>query len=458
MADPAADRAYRALSEAGGKVYVVGGAVRDALLHKNPKDIDLLVTGLPGDVVNHVLGQLEGNVDLTGKSFGVYRYRVAGHEVEIALPRTEKSTGDKRTDFDFNVDHQIPVEADLQRRDFTANAMAVSLDDGKLIDPFKGSRDISERKLETVIPDSFREDPTRLVRALVASSRHGLIPTERTRMQMGENSHRLGLESPDRIGAELDKLMRSENPAQAIRLARETGLLKHLIPELHNHFDFDQNNPHHNHTLGQHTLSVLEGVQNVSSDPDLRMAALFHDLGKPDSAWRNPETGSNHYYRGPNGEGNNHETVGSDIAGNRLTALRWPKGRTQRIQHLIQHHMFPAFDTERGARRFINRVGDEHADDLLTLRHADMYGKGTDDYQDTKTPVADMRQLVNDVRASGSATSQADLPINGRDIMQFFDMKPGPQVGQMLQRATEKVLEDPTFNNRDMLLNYLAHG
>lgn len=458
MADPAVDRSYKALADAGGKVYVVGGAVRDALLQKQPKDIDLMVAGLPEEVVAHVLSKLDGNVDLTGKSFGVYRYRVAGHEVEIALPRTEKSTGDKRTDFDFKVDHELPVEADLERRDFTANAMAVSLDDGKLIDPFEGAKDIEDKKLQTVHPDSFKEDPTRLVRALVASSRHGLAPTEQTRMQMDENAHRLGLESPDRIGAEMDKLMRSSNPAGAIRLAKETGMLKHLIPELHNHFDFDQNNPHHNHTLGQHTLSVLEGVQDASDDPDLRMAALFHDLGKPKSAWRNPDTGFNHYYRGPQGQGDNHEDVGVEIAGNRLNALRWPKKRTQYVQHIIQHHMFPAFDSERGARRFINKVGDEHADDLMTFRHADQYGKGTDEYQDTKTPVAIMRGHVQSVRNAGSATGQADLAITGRDIMQHLGIPPGPAVGQALQRATEKVLEDPTFNNRNDLLNYLSDG
>lgn len=457
MADPAVDRAYKALKDAGGKVYVVGGAVRDALLQKQPKDIDLMVQGLPSQVVSHVLGKLEGNVDLTGKSFGVYRYRTAGHEVEIALPRTEKSTGNKRTDFDFNIDENIPVEADLQRRDFTANAMAVSLDNGKLIDPFNGAKDIDDKKLQTVSPNSFKEDPTRLVRGLVAASRHGLIPTEELRGQMAENAHRLDLESPDRVGAEMDKLMRSDNPTGAIRLAKETGLLKHLVPELHNHFDYDQNNSHHNHSLGDHTLGVLEGVQKSSSDPDLRLAALFHDLGKPASAWRDPETGQSHYYRGPNDIGDNHEEVGAEIAGNRLDALRWPKRRTQRIQHLIANHMYPDFSSAKGARKFINKVGDEHADDLMTLRNADREGKGTSEWQGLD-PVARQRALVNQVRQAGSATQQADLPITGKDIMEHLGISPGPAVGEALQRATDKVIEDPSFNNRNDLLNFLSDG
>jgi poly(A) polymerase len=348
--DPAVWNAYQALRKAGGTVYVVGGAVRDALLQKEPKDIDLMVTGVPSEQVNYVLENLPGRVDLTGKNFGVYRYNTKGHEVEIALPRTERSTGDRRVDFEVNVDHSLPVEDDLLRRDFTVNSMAVDLDSGRLVDPYGGARDIEQRALRTTHPASFREDPTRLIRALVMNGRYGFTPDEATRQQMRENAVRLPLESADAKQPIIEKLMKSNRPAQGIRLAQETGLLPHMFPEVASHWDFDQNNPHHNYSLGEHLTNVLEGVSEQSDDPDLRMAALLHDIGKPASAWTNPDTGFNHYYRGPEGQGADHEAVGAEMAENRLHALRWPKARSKRIVHLIQHHMFPAFSGAKGAR------------------------------------------------------------------------------------------------------------
>jgi tRNA nucleotidyltransferase (CCA-adding enzyme) len=450
--DPAVWNAYQALRNAGGQVYVVGGAVRDALLQKEPKDIDLMVTGVPSEQVNHVLENLPGRVDLTGKSFGVYRYNVKGHEVEIALPRTERSTGDRRVDFDVTVDHDLPVEDDLLRRDFTVNSMAVDLDSGRLVDPYGGARDIDERKLRTTHPASFREDPTRLIRALVMHGRYGFNPDESTRQQMVENAIRLPLESADAKQAIIEKLMKSSHPAAGVRLAHETGLLKHIFPEVETHWDFDQNNPHHNYTLGEHLLNVLDGVSELSDDPDLRMAALLHDIGKPASAWKNPDTGFNHYYRGPEGQGADHEAVGAEMAQMRLDGLRWPKARSKRITHLIQHHMFPAFSSAKGARKFLHRVGDEHANDLLTLRYADQRGKGqAPEEVAARTHVDTQRGLVEQVRSAQEPTSQSALSINGNDLISL-GLKPGPALGEVLRQLTDDVIEDPALNDRDSLM------
>ena len=447
--DPAVWTAYRALHKAGGQVYVVGGAVRDALMQKEPKDIDLMVSGLPPGQVHSVLDQLPGRVDLTGKDFGVFRYRTKGREVEIALPRTERSTGPRRVDFKTSVDHTLSVEADLHRRDFTANAMAVDLDKGQLIDPHSGAQDIANGRLDTVHENSFQEDPTRLLRALAVSSRHGLAPSGKTRKEMTQNASRLDDESRERIQAELDKIFASSNPAGAMRTAQETGLLKHIFPEVSSHFDYDQNNPHHAQNLGVHLLHVLGNVSQASDDPDLRLAGLLHDIGKPQSAWVDPQTGFNHYYRGV-GQGDDHETVGAQDAAARLQALKYPKARIDRVSQLISHHMFPAFSSSKGARRFLNRVGD-HADDLLILRQADQYGKGTDEYQDTKIHPDAMRELVGEVRAANEPTKQADLAINGNDIVGLGVS--GPQVGEILRSLSLSVVDDPSLNTRDSLLN-----
>ncbi len=452
MTDPAVWNAYKALHKAGGKVYVVGGAVRDALLQKEPKDIDLMVAGLPSEDVNAILHNLPGRVDLTGKNFGVYRYKDRNHEVEIALPRTESSTGDKRTDFDVKVDHTLPVEDDLLRRDFTINSMAVNLEDGKLIDPYGGADDIEHRRLHTTHPSSFQEDPTRLLRALVMAGRYGLHPDEKTRHEIAENAHRIDFESPDATQPILDKLFASHDPARAIRLAHETGLLKHIFPEVEHNWDYDQNNPHHNHTLGEHLVNVLENISRKSSDPDLRLAALLHDVGKPASAWVNPDTGKHHYYRGPEGQGNDHEIVGAQMADARLRALKWPTARSKRIQHIITHHMWPAFSSPKGARKFIHRVGDEHADDLLTFRWADQHGKGQTPAEiAARTSVDTQRGLVEQSRSAQEPTSQSALSVNGNDII-GLGVKAGPEVGAILRKLTDDVVEDPKLNDRNALL------
>lgn len=452
LTDPAVWNAYKALKRAGGEVYVVGGAVRDALLQKEPKDIDLMVTGVPTEQVDAVLSALPGRVDLTGKNFGVYRYRTRGKEVEIALPRTEKSTGDRRVHFDVDVDHNLPVEDDLRRRDFTVNSMAVNMDSGHLIDPYGGADDIEHRRLHTTHPASFAEDPTRLVRALVMAGRYGLHPDERTRHEIEENAHRLDLESPDAVQPILDKLFASHDPARAIRLAHETGLLKHIFPEVEHNWDFDQNNPHHNYKLGEHLVNVLENVSHQSSDPDLRVAALLHDVGKPASAWTNPETGFNHYYRGPEGQGDDHEVVGARMAEDRLRSLKWPTARIKRISHIINHHMWPAFSSTKGARKFLNRVGDEHADDLLTFRWADQHGKGQSPAElAARTSVDQQRGLVEQSRSKQEPTSTSALSVNGNDII-GLGVKAGPEVGAILRKLTDDVIEEPSLNDRNALL------
>jgi tRNA nucleotidyltransferase (CCA-adding enzyme) len=450
--DPAVWRAYNALSQAGGKVYAVGGVVRDGLMGRESNDVDLMVTGLPPEKVDHVLSSLPGKMDLTGKNFGVYRYNTKGHEVEVALPRTETSTGPRRVDFAVNVDHNLPVESDLLRRDFTVNSMAVDLDTGALVDPFGGARDIQENRLKTTHPSSFDEDPTRVLRALVMNARYGLQPDEQTRGEMSQYAHRLKDESWDNMNGITDKLFKAEDPARAMRLAQETGVLKHVFPEVAENFDFDQNNPHHSYPLGDHLLNVLENTQRESTDPDLRLAALLHDIGKPASAWTNPETGFNHYYLGPNGEGADHAIVGANMAERRLRDMKYPVSRIKRVRHLIEHHMFPAFNSPKGARKFLHRVGDEHADDLLTLRYADQYGKGQSaDELASRTSVEAQRGLVEQARSAQAPTTQSGLFVNGNDII-AMGVKPGPNVGRILRYLTDAVVEEPSLNNRETLM------
>lgn len=452
-ADPAVSNAARALLAAGGGVYAVGGCIRDALMGKDPKDIDLMVNKLPAPLVERTLEALPGRVDYTGKDFGVFRYRFNNHEVEIALPRKEKSTGPGHTDFDVQADHTLTPHEDLYRRDFTVNAMAVDLSSGKLIDPYNGVNDILDSRLRTVSPESLSEDPLRILRALVAHGRHDLHPDEATKAQMQVNAASLAHEPPERIKEELDKLLMSKHPEKGIRLAQETGCLEHFLPEVARCFGYDQNNPHHEKELGDHLLSVLERVCEKSEDPDLRLAGLLHDIGKPDSMWVDPVTGGGHYYEKRLDDGTvlgaDHEKVGSDMTRSLMQRLRYPNKRIDRVSDLVLHHMWPAFTTERGARRHLHRVGD-HADDLMTLRWADQGGKS--DYPTDNTLSLDTQQrLMDRVRNAQQPTSQAALAINGNDLIQA-GIQPGPQMGQILKKLTDDVVDDPRKNQRNTLL------
>lgn len=455
LANSAVSQVNQALVQAGGEVYAVGGAIRDAVLGKEPKDIDLMVTGVPAENVEAALNELDGRVDYTGKDFGVFRFKSGDDEVEVALPRTERSTGSGHTDFDVQADHTLPPEEDLYRRDFTANAMAVNLNTGELLDPYNGAQDLTSGTLRTINEASLHDDPLRVARGLVSRGRHGLQPDESTFQQMQDAAAGLQNLPPERIQAELDKLLASDDPAEAIRLAQETGALEHIFPEIFHNFDFDQNNRHHDLALGEHLLSVLRSTAARTDDPDVRLAALLHDIGKPSSAWADDETGQNHYYqkRLPDGStvGKMHELEGAEMAREALERLRYPKDRIDRVTSLIENHMFTPFDNERGARKFLNKVGDEHADDLLHIRWADTNGKSAID------PKADLEydaqsRLINQVREAEQATDRSQLAINGSDLINL-GIPAGPQVGEVLSLLTQAVLDDPNLNEPNALLS-----
>lgn len=459
-ADPAVHAAQKALEVAGGEVFAVGGAVRDAVLGNTPKDIDLMVTGLKPAEVHSALEALPGRTNLTGKDFGVFRYKEGkgDDDVEIALPRRDRSTGAGHRDFDVQADPNMRPEEDLWRRDFTANAMAVNLRTGRLLDPYGGADDIKRGILRAHNAEALSEDPLRTVRGLVANARHGLVPDTATRQQMENAAPSLTHLPQERIRAELDKLFAAKDPAAAIRLAHETGTLASILPEVDAAFGYDQNNPHHEYELGDHLTNVLERTAQKTADPDVRLAGLLHDIGKPGSQWTDPETGRSHFYKKklPDGSfiGDNHEELGARMTSAAMSRLRYPNDRTKRVTELVQHHMFPAFTSEKGARKFLNRVGD-HADDLLDLRWADQGGKS--EYPSNSTTGLDLsvdkqRNLLEQVRNQQQPVNQSQLAINGHDLIQS-GIRPGPQLGQILQRLTDAVVENPELNTKDQLLN-----
>ncbi len=465
-ADPAAKTAADALTAAGGQVYIVGGAVRDAVLGANPKDVDLMCGGLTDDQIEAALEPL-GRLDFTGKAFGVFRFRKGESEVEIALPRTEQSTGTGHKDFAVTADPFLDPSTDLGRRDFTGNAMAYSTATGELLDPFGGAKDLEAGRLRLVNENAFSEDPLRIVRALVAQARFGLEPDADLIESMKANAHKIRHLPGERIQMELDKLLAGQNPARAMGIAAETGLLDYLVPELADAVGFDQRNPHHDLDVFSHTMQVLTKMSELSNDPDLRLAALFHDSGKPESFWQDddaPAGGGGHFYKKimPDGsqKGEDHEEIGAERVEQFMLRLRYPTRRIQRVKTLVANHMFPYFSNAKGARRFLNSLGGDlkMAQDLMLLRESDASGKTTGQMSDYDARMLEKnRALIQEVVDNNSAMTVKDLAINGRDLISM-GMKPGPEIGEILSKLLDLVIESPELNTRDELIQVVENG
>lgn len=462
---PAAQTAIQALTNAGGEVHVVGGAVRDALMGKNPKDIDLMVSGLPSETIQATLAPL-GRLDFTGAAFGVFRFKKGNDEVEIALPRTERSTGTGHKDFEVNADPNISPTDDMGRRDFTINAMGYNPNSGEFLDPHNGMGDLTSGRLALVNERAFHDDPLRIVRGLVATSRYGFDADPQLLRAMSETAPQLRHLPGERVQMEMDKLLSAPNPVAAMTMAEQTGVLDYLAPELSSTVGFSQMNPHHDLDVWEHTMQVLSKATQISNDPDVRLAALFHDSGKPDSFWRDetaPEGGGGHFYKKVLDDGStlgaDHEEVGGDLVKAFMERLRYPKKRIEKVEFLVRNHMFPYFDTPKGARKFLKRCdGDAKlAFDLLALREADASGKRTGEMNEYDAKqLQKARDLLVQALESSDAISTKDLAINGHDLIQM-GMKPGPQIGQTMNRLLEAVMDNPELNNRDDLMR-LVHA
>lgn len=456
--DKAATAAVQALTQAGGRVFVVGGAVRDAVLNKPVKDVDLMVTGLNDDQIETALSPV-GILNFTGKDFGVYRLRVGQDEVEIALPRTEQSTGSGHKDFDVTADPYLDPTVDLYRRDFTGNAMAYDPQTGELLDPHGGQQDLEDGNLKLVNPQAFEDDPLRIVRALVANARFGLEPDQNLLDSMTRNAQAIRHLPGERIQMELDKLFSAADPASAIQIAADTGLLEYLAPELSSTIGFDQMNPFHDLDVFSHTMQVLRAMTQLSNDPDMRLAALFHDSGKPASFWRDetaPEGGGGHFYKKKLDDGTfvgeDHDEVGAELVNAFMNRLRYPVARRDRVVTLVRNHMFPYYTSTKGARKFLASVNNDPkmAFDLLLLRQADASGKSGGEMNDYDSEsIAKDRALLQEVLDNQEPTSVRDLALNGNDLMALGLV--GPQIGQMQKKLLEAVLNDPSLNTPETL-------
>ena len=445
--------------------YVVGGAVRDEVLGHESKDADFLV---PGVDIESLLAALEPHgrseeLVVAGKPVGVRFFprdaevrKQARAGIELAPPRRELSTGPGRHDFEIVVDPSASVEDDLGRRDFTINAIARRLSDGTVVDPHNGREDLARRVLRTVTPNSFAEDPLRLVRGLRFVSQLDLDPDEQTLVQMREAAKSVRHVSGERIGGglaadgmgELSKLLMGKHPAKALRLARDTGVLEHLLPEFKEAIGFEQESRYHDMTVDEHTFEVVQAAAKAGAPLRVRLAALFHDLGKPHVAWRGTDDRL-HYYAKPGYSTQSHEQVSAQLAAAALDRLRYPTDVRQRVVRIVRAHMLdPGRADAVRARRLLQRYGIGLTFDLLDHKRADLLGKGPTNEKDLER-LRELRKVVE--REKAAAHRLRDLAVGGDDLI-GIGFKPGPDIGRTLRALLDEVVKAPELNTREKLL------
>ncbi|CAN91247.1 MULTISPECIES: CCA tRNA nucleotidyltransferase [Sorangium] len=428
----------RRLRERGKRGWIVGGCVRDLLRGQDAKDWDVATDARPEEVVAAFR-----KVIPTGIQHGTVTVLVRGVPYEVTTLRGDGTYSDgRRPD---RVEFVDDITADLARRDFTMNAIAIDPVDGHLIDPFGGRSDL-EAKIIRAVGDPgerFAEDGLRVLRAArFAATLEGTLDPETERAMGTARSHQtFRCVSAERVRDEWLKAMRARRPSVAFEIMRRTELLAITCPEMIESVGCEQNRWHAYDVWG-HAMACLDACK---PEPILRVAALMHDIGKPRTREFSEKTKDYTFYE--------HERVGAEMADPILTRLRFSNDERARIVALIRHHLICYDDTwtDAAVRRWLRRVTPALAPDLYEIGVADALGKGREATEDIAT-IGRLRERVDALLAAGAALSAKDLAVNGNRLMKELGIPPSRLVGELLERLVELVTEEPEANTPERLL------
>ncbi len=416
--------------------YFVGGCVRDTLMGKTPTDFDITTNAKPEEILE--IFKDYKTIDI-GKKFGTIIISSGKFSIEVTTFRSDGIYLDGRKPEE--VTFSTSLEEDLMRRDFTINAMAFD-SSLKVIDLFGGVEDLKNRVIKTVGDpyERFKEDYLRILRGVRFASTLDFFIEDNTLDAMGELAPNILKLSKERIRDEFSKILLSNNPSKGLNLLMELGILTDIIPPLREIIGYNQRTYHHYLDLFDHTLCVVE---NLEPKLHLRLAGLFHDIAKP-RTFSIEEEGHAHFY--------GHDKLGSVMAEEVLRDLRYPNDLIDRVKKIIGEHMRVQSEiSDRALRRQILRVGEENIYDLLDFFIADRlctaHFAEIDFLKEAKIRVKNLLE-EEDIGKKNF------LKVNGNDIINL-GFSQGPQVGQILNYLTERVIEDPTLNKREILLKII---
>ncbi len=435
----------------GFEAYIVGGCVRDLLRGAEPEDWDVATNAKPEEIQKIFPKSFYSNQFFTVTvQTGSENPKLK--EIEITTYRKEAKYTDKR--HPDEIKFAKTIKEDLARRDFTVNAVALEIQSSiakkqneklkfKIIDPFNGQEGIKNKVIRTVgePEERFNEDALRMIRAVrfCVALGEGWKIEEKTARAIKKNSFWISAISKERMRDEFLKIIMSERAAEGVELLRRLGLLKYIVPELEEGYKVSQNK-HHIYDCYEHYLRSLDYAAKKNFNKFVRLAALFHDIGKPRT-----KKGE-----GPDATFYGHEIVGAKMTAQLLHRLKFPKKEIEKITKLVRYHLFyynPGEVGESSVRRLLRKVGQENIEELLQVRMADRIGSGVPKAEPYK--LRHLRYLLEKV--SRDPISVKMLKVNGNDVMRILNIKPGPKVGQILDILLGQVLEEPKKNQKEFL-------
>ena len=419
----------------GYEAFAVGGCVRDSILARRPEDWDITTSAKPEEIKKLFRRTVDTGIEhgtvtvLIGKdSFEVTTYRVDGAYEDGRHPKEVRFTS--------------RLEEDLQRRDFTINAMAYN-DEVRLVDVFGGMQDLNHHLIRCVGDprERFSEDALRILRAVRFSAQLNFPIEPETAEAIKELAPTLEKISAERIQAELVKLLVSPHP-ERIRDAYELGITKVILPEWDAMAGVEQNTPHHRYDVAEHTIRAMKYVKR---DKILRLTMLFHDMGKP-STKTTDENGRDHF--------KGHALVSEEIARKVLRRLKFDNETVKKVTRLVCYHDYRMEATPRNVRRAMNRIGVELFPYYLAVRMADAKAQSPYRRREKIENIVAIRKLYQEALLEENCVTLRQLAVGGRDLMDL-GMTPGREIGSMLSERLEYVIDDPKRNEKEILCAYV---
>ena len=420
------------LQSNGYEAYAVGGCVRDSILNRVPDDWDITTSATPLEIK-----ALFPKTFDTGIEHGTITVLIDREAFEVTTYRVDGKYEDSRHPSEVTFTRSL--KEDLLRRDFTINAMAYNEEEG-LVDIFGGMQDLENKRIRCVgnARARFGEDALRILRAVRFAAQLGFDIDKETQAAIVELAPTLANISAERIQVELIKMLTSSNPGM-LRKAYELGITKVILPEFDAMMQTEQENPHHQYSVGEHTLKSMEAIQ---PDKVLRMTMLFHDIAKPLMKTMD-QNGVAHFKM--------HDTKGSEMAKQILKRLKFDNDTINKVVKLVLYHDYRMPAEEKNVRKAMNKIGEELFPHYLEVRKADTLAQSAYMQEEKLQNIEDVKRCYEEILKRGECVSLKTLAITGSDLI-ANGMQPGKEIGNVLDKLLELVIEHPEYNTKETLL------
>lgn len=444
------EKIYQTGLDCGYDVFVVGGYVRDNIMDKKGKDLDFVVIGDAMRFADRLQKNLRLRTLVRYPRFGTFMTRYYGYQLEFVNAREESYDDNSRKPVTKTAD----LYTDLSRRDFTINTLAMHIggkDSGKIIDRYNGKKHIKKRIIKTPLDplQTFSDDPLRMLRAIRFATRFGFTIEQDTFDGIVNTADRLTIVSQERITDEFNKILLADKPSIGLNMLNDSGLMKIILPEMDSMKGVEQKDKYHHKDVFHHTLEVVDNIAVHTDKLELRLAALFHDIGKPRTKRFNEESGWTFH---------GHEVVGRRMAGAILKRMRYSVDIIEYVKKLVDLHLRPMNlvseeVTDSAVRRLIFTAADD-VDDLMTLCRADITSKNP---RRVKRYFANYDQVIIKMAEVEERDRLRNFqpPVSGNEIMEIFGLQPGPKVGKIKKFIEEAILNGDVPNEHDACMDLI---